>query len=76
MSEEHMITVERVKALEINEGKTTEQIALIQSDVNDLKQQYMSHSRPTGQVFFYTPVRNEYFVGSLDSADIQKTPLG
>ena len=53
MSAEQMITVERVKSLEINEGKTTEQIALIQSDVNDLKQQYMSHSRPTGQVFFY-----------------------
>ena len=63
ISAEHMITVERVKSLEINEGKTTEQIALIQSDVNDLKQQYMSHSRPTGQVFFYPPVRNEYFVG-------------
>jgi hypothetical protein len=44
MSAEQMITVERVKSLEINEGKTTEQIALIKSDVNDLKQQYMSHS--------------------------------
>ena len=63
MSEEHMITVERVKSLEMNEEKTTEQIALIQSDINDLKQQYMSHLRPSGQVFFYPPVRNEYFVG-------------
>lgn len=63
ISEEHMITVERVTSLEIKEGKTTEQIALIQSDINDLKQQYMSHLRPSGQVFFYPPVRNEYFVG-------------
>ena len=63
MSAEQLITVERVQSLEINEGKTTEQIALLQIDINDLKQQYMSHLRPNDQVFFYPPVHNEYFVG-------------
>jgi hypothetical protein len=45
-----MIIVERVKSLEINEGKTTEQIVLMQSDINDLKQQYMSHLRPANSM--------------------------
>ena len=42
MSAEQLITVERVQSLEINEGKTTEQIALLQIDINDLKTVYVT----------------------------------